>query len=163
MNLKNDESMTSKPTNLGSIFGLLLIVVLAGYSYQKVSIFYEKKKFDILQTSIEGHYPEEYVFSWDSGFNIAVAFTAYDNERENILDPSIGELGIYISEWGDENGELFLRDIKLDTHQCSREELGLEGNDSSFFPTVEKNVQWVKLYQKKFICMNRKDAYVQGN
>ena len=97
MNLKNDDSMTHKTTNLGSVFSLLLIIVLLGYSYQKIHIFYEKTKIDILETTLEGYYPEEYVFKWDNGFNIAVAVTAYDNERENILDPSIADLGFYAS------------------------------------------------------------------
>ena len=147
MNLKNDDSMTHKSTNLGSIFSLCLIIVLLGYSYQKVQIFYEKRKIDILQTMIEGYYPEEYVFTWDSGFNLAVAFTAYDNERENILDPSIGDFNFYATSWGaDENGEFFLTDEKLNTHPCSKEELGLEGNDPSFFPIVQNSISIIKMY-----------------
>ena len=97
MNLTNDDSMTHKTTNLGAIFSLCLIIVLLSYTYQKAVIFLEKKKFDILQTTIEGYYPEEYTFTWDSGFNIAVAFTGYDNERENILDPSIADVSFYAS------------------------------------------------------------------
>ena len=102
---------------------------------------------DILQTTIEGYYPEEYVFTWDNGFNVAVAFTAYDNERENILDPSIADLGFYASKWGvDENGEFFFFDEKIETHTCSKEELGLEGNDPNFFPIEEKSVNTIAMH-----------------
>ena len=80
MNLNNDDSMTHKSTNVGSIFSLVLILVLLSYLYQKVHIFIARQKIDIVQTSKEGYYPEDHVFTWDNGFNIAVALTAYDSE-----------------------------------------------------------------------------------
>ena len=57
----------------------------------------EKQKVDILQTTKEGYYPEDHVFTWDNGFNIAVALTAYDSEWESILDPSIADFNFYAS------------------------------------------------------------------
>ena len=39
-----------------------------------------------------------------NGFNVAAAFTAYDNESENILDPSYGELVFNHYWWGSEGG-----------------------------------------------------------
>ena len=47
------------------------------------------------------------IFDYEQGFNVAVAFSAYDSEREPILDPSIGELYFAVAKWGsriDENG-----------------------------------------------------------
>ena len=66
---------------------------------------------------------------------MAVGLTAYDSETEYILDKSIGELNFMAYEWGeDENKELYVRKTILPSHICSKEELGLEGDNSSFFP-----------------------------
>ena len=46
-----------------------------------------------------------YTFSANDGLNFAVGMTAYDNQAENILDPSIGEIQFLAYEWGlDANG-----------------------------------------------------------
>ena len=43
------------------------------------------------------------------GFNVAVAFTDWDSEREPILDPTIGELYFYSMEWGfNPDGTIFV-------------------------------------------------------
>ena len=40
---------------------------------------------------------------------MAIGFTAYDNNQEIILDPSIGELQYVAYEWGqDENNEEYV-------------------------------------------------------
>ena len=46
------------------------------------------------------HFPEEYVMDFEQGLNFAFAFTAYDNETEDILDPSYGKLIFSRYEWG---------------------------------------------------------------
>ena len=63
---------------------------------------------------------------YEQGFNIAVAFSAYDSEREPILDPSIGELYFAVAAWGieiDENGEkiFYEKYERLETHRCTAE------------------------------------------
>ena len=44
-------------------------------------------------------YDDSYVFDQKQGFDIAVAFTDADNEREETLDPSIGTLVFEIENW----------------------------------------------------------------
>ena len=81
------------------------------------------------------------------GFNVAVAFTAWDSEREPILDPTIGELYFYRIEWGfNPDGTIFVNENKLDSHQCTREELGIDPGDAKFMPVHEKSFQNVELY-----------------
>ena len=53
------------------------------------------------------------MFDTSYGFDVAIGFTAYDSNREVILDPSIGELQFIAYEWGvNEDGESYVsRDI----------------------------------------------------
>ena len=98
------------------------------------------------------------------GLYFAVAFTAYDNEREDILDPSYGSLTYTTYEWGDyENGEPYLKFEEIPSHNCSKEELGIEGDNSSFMPIVEGSKNMVELYQKKFRCIKKEDMFINGD
>ena len=46
-------------------------------------------------------FTSDYVFSYEeSNLNFAAAFTAYDNVREPITDPSIGQLQFSVWSWG---------------------------------------------------------------
>ena len=69
-------------------------------------------------------------FSHENGFNVAIALTNWDDNTESILDPTFGDFEINSYEWGvRENGTPYMDRSRLETHQCTREELGLE--DSS--------------------------------
>ena len=69
------------------------------------------------------------MFNHNNGLKFAVAFTGYDNVREWILPPEIGELIFQTYEWGpDENGNLEILYQNLTTHVCTEEELGIYGN-----------------------------------
>lgn len=66
-----------------------------------------------------------------------MGLTAYDNDEENILDPSIAEIVFLAYEWGpDKNGVPQVTYTRIPTHSCTKEELGLEGDNSSFMPIV---------------------------
>ena len=82
-----------------------------------------------MQIMHDGHHPPEQEFGYDNGLNIAAAFTAYDNERERILDPSYGELVFLVSDWSlNEDGTTTLFRKIPESHPCTRAELGLEDN-----------------------------------
>lgn len=51
---------------------------------------------------------------------------------------------------------------EIPSHTCSLEELGIEGNDSSFFALAERQAATIKTYQKKFKCLDRDELYVSG-
>ena len=54
--------------------------------------------------------------------NIAVAFTAYDNEEEWILDKSIGELRFTEYSWGEnDDGSYYLSHERLEAEVCTEE------------------------------------------
>ena len=56
-------------------------------------------------------FDEKDKFSYDNGFNIAIALTSIGNKREEELDPTIGSLHFYATEWGlDEQGDSWLEE-----------------------------------------------------
>ena len=81
---------------------------------------------------------------------MAAAFTAYDSETENILDPSYGELVFNHYFWGTNADGVYESGRKRiqSQHTCTREELGLEDDlsESKFMPLYEENVGIIETY-----------------
>ena len=48
-------------------------------------------------------------------------------------------------------------------HYCSREELGLEGTNARSMKPRKDAVNYLELYQKKFLCLLEEDLYIRGN
>ena len=91
-----------------------------------MEVLIHKKDVDILSTRIEYHFEETDAFGAEDGFNIAVGFTAYDNNREWVLAPEYGELVFNSLSWGSKpDGTYYLERKRLRTHICTEEELGL--------------------------------------
>ena len=84
---------------------------------------------DIASATVDSHFDQDYQFSYEhDGMNFAVAFTAFDRVTEPILDPSYGKLVFNAWSWGIKGD--FLTDREpLGTHQCTKEELGLERSE----------------------------------
>ena len=70
----------------------IVLVVIFSYAYLKMDVLMHNKDKDVRSVIHDQHFAKDYVFSSKNGLNLAVAFTAYDNEREWILDPAYGEL-----------------------------------------------------------------------
>ena len=111
-------------------------------------------------------FTSEDVFSFENGFNFAIGFTAFDNEEEEILDPSYGELIVQTREWGVKPDGSFIREFnQLDTHLCSEEELGLSEDKSqaTFMPIDENSETYIRTYRKKMLCLNKEDLGFYGS
>ena len=48
-------------------------------------------------------------------------------------------------------------------HTCTREELGLDEGDKKFFDTKPEHIDWIELYQKKFLCFEREALRARGD
>ena len=81
------------------MLSLLLTLVVFAYAYQKADVLVTKKDVDILSTTNENSFDPDYIFSYNNGFNIAAAFTAYDSNTEIISDDSMGELVFDAFSW----------------------------------------------------------------
>ena len=91
---KFDMRYDNEEIALGSYGGffcsVMILLIMASYTYQKVDVLKNKKDVDILQTTADSEYDPDYVFDYKKGFNVAAAFTAYDSNPEPILDDTIG-------------------------------------------------------------------------
>ena len=62
------------------------------YTSLKVNVLVYKKSIDVLATKLDYYYDDSFVFDHSMGFNVAVAYTGWNNEREYEIDKSIGEV-----------------------------------------------------------------------
>ena len=98
MRLGKDSSQIT--SYMGSCISLALVFILALYAYQKADVLVGRKDVDVLSTVNDLAFTPDDIFDYSKGFNLAVAFTAYDSNPEPILDPTIGELVFNHYEWG---------------------------------------------------------------
>ena len=124
----------------GACCSLFLAIVTLIYAFQKGVVLMERSDFDIKQSEKAQWFTDQDVFSYENGFNIAVGLTAYDNEKEWILDPTYGELIIQRRGWGTKADGTFGKfSTSMQTHVCTRDELGLDEDRSQakFMPIAE--------------------------
>ena len=57
-----------------------------------------------------------------------MAFTAYDDVEEPILDPSYGKIVFNSYSWGQTDETLAGR-TRIESHACTRKELGLDDDE----------------------------------
>ena len=82
-----------------------------------------------MATKLIDHMAYDYNFSHDLGFNLAIAFTDFDNNLEPILDKSYGQLVFNAYEWGnDDHGKYFSRQEQIPSRTCTEKELGYKGD-----------------------------------
>ena len=134
-----------------------------------MDVMISKKDVDILSTIKDRYFDDNFVFSYKNGLNFAVAFTAYDGERDWILDPSYGSLIFNSYSWGaNEDGTFFTERKKLNSHLCTDYEFGLnnaanDGEGAKFLPPDYTSAGYIELYKKKFICLNEEDIFIYGD
>jgi len=137
MRLDGPQSQVS--TLLGTLCTLMLAIIVLAYAYQKMDVLMNRKSVDILSTVSELAFEETDLLTADHGLNFAIGFTAYNNEREWMLPPEYGELVFNSLSWGSHpNGTFYLERKRLQTHPCTKEELGLSEDKSgaTFMPFV---------------------------
>ena len=81
----------------------MLFFALSTYSFQKWDILVNKKDIDILSTQNDLFFDYNDRFTYQNGFNFAVAFTDFGNNPEPILDPSYGSLVFNHYYWGEKD------------------------------------------------------------
>ena len=124
--MKLDRDRQVVQSTMGSCFSVLVFALVIMYAYLKIDTFVNKKDVDVMSSMKTDHLSPDDIISLDTGFNVAVALTAYDNETEYILDKSIGRLVYKSYSWGFDGTFATFID-ELPSHICSREELSLEG------------------------------------
>lgn len=98
----------------GIICTIFLLALIGNYAYLKLDVLLENKDVDVLSVVYDKYFDYNYNFTAVNGFNIAVAFTAYDNETDWILDYSYGELVVNSYSWGPTtNGSFETKRVRL--------------------------------------------------
>ena len=146
---------------MGAICSIILLLITAFYAYLKLMVLIEKTDVNILSSELDMYFSDTDEFTYANGLNIAVAFTAYDQETEWILTPEYGELVFNHASWGSELG--FVRE-QIDAHNCTAEELSIteDKQQAKFYPIHESNQKLMKQYSKKFICIREEDLRIRG-
>ena len=118
-------------------------------------------------TSNQQYLDHTFVFGAEQGLELAIAFTAYDNSREIILDKSIGELVFIAYEWGEnvDTGDVFVKRTRIPSYPCSRDELGIgeENENRRFYPIYPWQENQLEKFHKKFRCIKREDMRIYGD
>lgn len=134
--MKLDGETDVLQTYSGSLCTLLILAVSVLYTVQKSFVLIERKDVDVLSTTLDSFFDENYVFNYQNGFNVAVAFSGFTNEAEYELDPSYGKLTFNAFQWGIyPNGTIYSVRNLLEHHLCTKAELGQEEDrgNSKFF------------------------------
>ena len=77
-----------------------------------------------------------------------------------MLPPEIGRLQFIRNQWSSTDFSY----VEIESHTCTPKELGLEeSNDGKYMKPTKASYNFVKLYQKKFLCINEEDRFVRGN
>ena len=121
---------------------------------------------NILSTTDDLFFSDADEFTYDQGLNIAVGFTAYDNEVNWSLDPAFGTLVINSYEWGYRaDGSAFTERKPIGTHNCTREELNLEESDENarFYSVHESSKTTLNNYWRKMLCIDKHELMVKGD
>ena len=84
---------------MGALCSLMMLIIVTAYFFQKCEVWYSKKDVDLLSATETGFFNSSYVFDHEQGLNIAVALTAYDNNREP-YDESYATLEFKHYWWG---------------------------------------------------------------
>ena len=153
---------------MGTICTAIWVCIILFFAINKFDILIGRKATNILSATREMHFSSKDEFDSKQGLSIAVGFTAYDNEQTWSLDPSYGELVINTYEWGlRDDGSPYTDRQRLETHNCTREELTLEEGEgrssSGFYPIIESNRHVLDLYWRKMVCINAEDARIYGD
>ena len=139
---------------MGAFCSILLFIILIAYAGYKISILEGKKSIDILQAVKENHFDDSYVFQAEQGINFAVAIGDFASFRT--IDPSYGRIAFRKSSWqANDDGSIQLDSRELENHECSSEELGLEGTDHKFWPATNEHLASnLKRYSNTFTCVD---------
>ena len=90
------------------------LIIMATYASIKTKSLITKRNNDIFTTISDNAFDSSFIFDNSQGLDLAVGFTAYDNNKEIILDKSIGELIFVAYYWGeDEEGNGFVKRDRL--------------------------------------------------
>ena len=117
-------------TGAGSCVSCCLSLLSLLFCLQSLQILFQYKGTSFTSSRIEGHYSQDYNFTEDSGFQIAVGIHNYGHTAIDIVDPSkYLSIKAELFSYNDKDGEI---EEEIELHDCTKEEL--QGDQSKFYP-----------------------------
>ena len=79
------------------------------------------------------------------------------------MDPAYASIQFMYARWEVlADGQIEDEEFEVESHPCTAEELGLEGQqDSKFMPIHETSIDYVRLYKSKFICVDQPEEELE--
>ena len=115
---------------------------MLGFVYTKLMILLNRKEINVVEASQDFTFADTEPFSAkEHNFFLAAALTQYDSNRTVTESKEYGEIEFTHYGWGNEDLGYAYGATHIPTHFCSEEELGLEGNNSTFWPLNEKSMR----------------------
>ena len=153
---------------VGTLCSCFLFLLIGAYAVQKLDILVNKREVDLIYMTASNALTYTDKFDSSMGFNIAAAFTAYDDETEPIDDPTVGSVVFNHYKWGENSdGSLYAGRYLIKSHRCTRKELGLDRDsddqESNMFPMEANFDRDIELYHKKFFCPDQEDLRIFGD
>ena len=90
--MKLHDGVDKLPTLSGLTFSVLLVLIMIGYTFQKIDILQNRRDFSIFSTVKENFYDKDFEINAENGMKIGLGLTAFDNNVENTLDPAMVEI-----------------------------------------------------------------------
>ena len=148
-------------TKLGFSFTIFFVIFLLSHLYLKTMKFLGIDDSKLIINYQENYYDSSFVMSVEDGLQFAFGISAYDNNSEPIDDPAYGEVKARITTWGFNDTIGINVGEPLAVKPCSKEQLGLSGNSSDFWPISPSSQRDIAFYSKKFQCID--ESYgIQG-
>ena len=98
--MKIDEDESILQSTMGSILSIIMMLIIGFIAYQKTDVWLQKKGVDIISATNDSFFDDDFEFSYEDGLNFAMAFTAYDDVTEPILEPEYGKIVFNERSWG---------------------------------------------------------------
>lgn len=154
MRLDGEGSETLQ-TAWGSVLSILMFIITGAYLYQKIDVMFEKAGVDILSSNQENFFKSDEKFGNEQGLNFAFGLRGVQGP----LDPQIASWNVQTLQKDieiTEQGVEIVRKTKedLETHTCTQEELGLDGDNTKFMPIKKESKIVVSKMQNGMTCVS---------
>lgn len=163
--MRLDEGHEKVPSKIGSLCTFFMTFLLLAYASYKIDVLTAKKGTNIVQVVEEEYFDGSYVFGAEQGLNIAVGVIDEQEKVYGQIDPSYGKIEFKAFAYGVDRAknELLTNEVKIESHACSEEELGLSGSNTQFFPIQESQRQLLSLNWGVLRCADKTELQLQGH
>ena len=150
---------------MGACLSTFSFLVTTVFLYSKVMVQHTESDITVMMNQLDGAISQDFRFTADDhGFFVAAALTEYESNTEVIEEARYGELVFEHYGWGYDENDIAVASSELAHHYCSDEELGFtQGPDTIIYPIFESSLEEVKIWKKKFKCVDRGDLVIWGD